>query len=762
MKQEQREQDKKPLTLESLRRFLQEETPTTETRQAVVRFLSLLQERVHERFGMVQSHIGPMRPSSERSRRVARLTIFLAPGILPTKKGGGTGHDLMLTVIFSPQRLWWGLYAWGPREEVQRLKEAFETLNLIRDSDTVIVQEGDFVYAKDVWAGGGYFALGDALGSHDLSDFKTPEALATHIVDRLTEYYERVHPVIKDLYTLMGRPGHPTTQDTPRHPGKAQQDTPVAGQVYANSVRGRRLMAGLIHSLRAQGLYFTRWQIATFYTALQTKGFVILSGISGTGKTKLAQHFATLLPQPCALAEDDETTAELLTLTVQPYMVKYARLIVPKRATRLFIPPKAGQGVDVNVVFRGGTTRCRFVHASYDSNDYLLLLLRDHARSWFLSSFQVGDTLFLAPLTNAEGELAGFRLFTKEELKARKPGKHGRNWLFVPVRPDWQDSKSLLGYYNPLTNRYHWTPFLRFVLQAAHSYRQNEGLAWFVILDEMNLARVEYYFGDLLSVLESGRNAEGWTNEPLRFIYPEDAEGDVPPREVFLPPNLYIVGTINVDETTHALSPKVLDRAFTLELTEANFRTYLITPESNAHPQAPLDPHALLHSFSQGGRFTRIEKGAIAKFIRVHPEVRDQLHTLYQALHPYDLHFGYRVFDEIVTFLVAAEHNGLYEELGGLQAALDAAVLMKVLPKLHGGRSKLEGPLQRVLAWCLSPEKPDEERVTTALEEALRGQDVGTALGHAFEALGTFAMPHTAEKVRRMLWHLYTTGFAAF
>ena len=147
----------------------------------------------------------------------------------------------------------------------------------------------------------------------------------------------------------------------------------------------------------------------------------------------------------------------------------------------------------------------------------------------------------------------------------------GANHLFVTVRPDWRDSKSLLGYYNPLTGAYEWTPFLRFLLRAVQSYEARDGLAWFVILDEMNLAHVEYYFADLLSVLESGRDEDGWTREPLRLGYPDEAAGNLPPRELKLPPNLYIVGTVNVDETTHAFSPKVLDRAFTLELTDVDF-----------------------------------------------------------------------------------------------------------------------------------------------------------------------------------------------
>jgi hypothetical protein len=151
----------------------------------------------------------------------------------------------------------------------------------------------------------------------------------------------------------------------------------------------------LVRYFKAKGFQFTKEQVVAFYAALKTKGFVILSGLSGTGKTKLAQLFAELLC-PCEKCQK-------------------------------------GEGHNV-------CDKCTH--------------------------------------------------------------------LFLSVRPDWRDSKALLGYYNPLTERYESTPLLEFLLRAAWDYKQNESNAqpYFVILDEMNLAHVEYYFADFLSVLESGRN----------------------------------------------------------------------------------------------------------------------------------------------------------------------------------------------------------------------------------------------------------------
>jgi 5-methylcytosine-specific restriction protein B len=207
-------------------------------------------------------------------------------------------------------------------------------------------------------------------------------------------------------------------------------------------------------TLQPKGFHFTPEQVTAFYAALKTKGFVILSGLSGTGKTKLAQLFAELLC-PCEKCQK-------------------------------------GEGHNV-------CDKCTH--------------------------------------------------------------------LFLSVRPDWRDSKALLGYYNPLTERYESTPLREFLLRAAKDYDQNKSNAqpYFVILDEMNLAHVEYYFADFLSVLESGRDEKGWTKESLRL----ERIGNLP-----LPPNLYIIGTVNIDETTYMFSPKVLDRAFTLEFREVDFSDY--------------------------------------------------------------------------------------------------------------------------------------------------------------------------------------------
>jgi hypothetical protein len=536
----------------------------------------------------------------------------------------------------------------------------------------------------------------------------------------------------------------------------------------------------LLHQqLTSRGLHFTVWQIATFYTALQAKGFVILSGISGTGKTKLAQHFAELLPQPGAAAVPVEREDERIVITLKPYMFKYNRLIIPKQATRFFDPPKPGESKDVELTFDDQSQVCRLTHAEYSDTDYVALMLRGSAVKWFKQTFKPDDTLTLEPEFDAKQDLVGFHLadgahtstgvpppsqgskaqpdIAQGTAPATTSEEAGANWLFIPVRPDWRDSKSLLGYFNPLTGTYVWTDFLRFLVRAAQSYRNREDLAWFVILDEMNLARVEYYFADLLSVLESGRTSEGWSREALRLDYPTTSDGDLPPRELRLPPSLAFIGTVNVDETTHAFSPKVLDRAFTIEFVEADFAAYppvAMTAVPSLTPQLQQD---ILQQFSQNGQFQRVAKDRIAAYVAAHPEVRDHLQSLNTLLQPYSMHFGFRVFDEIVSFLAAADENALFDDLGDARAAFDAAVLMKVLPKFHGSRGKLEAPLRAVLAWCVNPTAPDIAPIASKLDQCESGQAAMQALSQL-----TYQYERTAARVARMVWALYTDGFASF
>ena len=163
----------------------------------------------------------------------------------------------------------------------------------------------------------------------------------------------------------------------------------------------------------------------------------------------------------------------------------------------------------------------------------------------------------------------------------------------------------------------------------------------------------------------------------------------------------------------------------------------------------------LHYIFSHAAAYIGPQKGDIADFIQSHSTYRQRLQVLNQQLERSDLHFGYRVFDEIIAYLINADTNGLFAGLGGLEVAFDQAVLMKVLPKFHGSRGRLEKPLLAGLAWCLDLDNPQPAAINQALQKPEEQQIA------ALEALA-YQLPRTAKRVLRLLGRLYTNGFATF
>lgn len=207
----------------------------------------------------------------------------------------------------------------------------------------------------------------------------------------------------------------------------------------------------------------------------------------------------------------------------------------------------------------------------------------------------------------------------------------------LPVQPGWHDPSSLLGYVNPLsTNTYVRTVFLDFLMRASGDPTR----PYTVVLDEMNLSHPEQYLAPLLSAMETGDDIE---------LHPSDEEiSGVPPRIPY-PNNLVLIGTINMDETTHGLSDKILDRASVIEFWDVDVHAY---PGWN-------------------------DNGLDAQVIA---QIRTVLADLGSTLRPVRLHFGWRTIGDILGYVRSAQSGGVLDS----KAALDHAIFGKVLPKLRG------------------------------------------------------------------------------
>ncbi|MDU5105786.1 AAA family ATPase [Clostridium sp.] len=260
------------------------------------------------------------------------------------------------------------------------------------------------------------------------------------------------------------------------------------------------------------------------------------------------------------------------------------------------------------------------------------------------------------------------------ELFANAVGATVSNGRFnlIPVKPDWSDATDILGYrdiegkFNP-----------GMITKIAYKAMLNPDIPYFICLDEMNLARVEYYFSDILSLIETRRfndDNEVITNNLLskEQIGRDDADisryGDV-----YIPQNLYIIGTVNMDDTTFPFSKKVLDRANTIEFNEVNLN-YSFDDEESVEAHIP----KVYHNDLLKSEFIKISQCKLYKDIATRA-IKDLIY-INNVLEAHNQHFGYRVRDEIVFYMIYAVRDKLmsYEE------AFDYCVTQKILPKISG------------------------------------------------------------------------------
>jgi len=265
---------------------------------------------------------------------------------------------------------------------------------------------------------------------------------------------------------------------------------------------------------------------------------------------------------------------------------------------------------------------------------------------------------------------------------------------FVPVRPDWMDNKGILGFYNILDEKYHSTKVLDIILEA----KENPEKSYFVILDEMNLAKVEHYFSDFLSVLESrtSDNPDGETITLHSFLNAETQQGVDIPGSIQIPSNIFFTGTVNIDESTYMFSPKVLDRANVIEFNEVNLEEYAGTSSFATDSSLVLENEIVKDSLIDNDIPPFCSKKDYMEFKRIENN-QNIIQNMLELLQGYNMHFGYRVVNEVSRFINIC--NDEVQEFD-FNTAMDIQIIQKVLPKFHGTRAKLEEPLNKLLFFC--------------------------------------------------------------
>lgn len=310
--------------------------------------------------------------------------------------------------------------------------------------------------------------------------------------------------------------------------------------------------------------------------------------------------------------------------------------------------------------------------------------------------------------------------------------------LMLPVRPDWTGPESLFGFEDVLRGAgngsrcWHVPEAMEFLTKAARDCDSPHLL----VLDEMNLAHVERYFADVLSGMESrtpclpsvSRGEHGWTlNDPARVPFPR---------------NVFVVGTVNIDETTYMFSPKVLDRAFTFEfrvcaddLTEGPSRPSPVEPGKQA------TVNILRRAMADDGFQDRHPN-------RSHDSLGERLRDLHRLLGNTGFEFGHRTFFEAMRF--AAFFDAVTDGDEDGYTSLDLIVKLKVLPRIHGSYRILSNVLQDIGWFCLDP-------------ESVNGGGRADRSGDVFEnGRGVARLPLSFEKLQRMNRVLRANQFVSF
>ena len=257
---------------------------------------------------------------------------------------------------------------------------------------------------------------------------------------------------------------------------------------------------------------------------------------------------------------------------------------------------------------------------------------------------------------------------------AESVGANEENGQFalIPVRPDWSDSSDLLGYVD-IKGEFKPGPLTKLIEHALD--KDNWHLPHFVLLDEMNLARVEHYFSDILSVMESRK----WKDGKLVTSTLLSKEVTGYDEDLTLPSNVYVIGTVNMDETTHPFSKKVLDRANTIEFNRVKLSNLAFLGDlEEVEAESVLDD-----SFRSKYLHLKDVYGEKKELVEKTTAFLEKINVILQ---PLNAHVGYRVRDEICFYMAYNDDGNLLTK----EQALDHCILQKILPRIAGSDSRVK------------------------------------------------------------------------
>lgn len=335
-----------------------------------------------------------------------------------------------------------------------------------------------------------------------------------------------------------------------------------------------------------------------------------------------------------------------------------------------------------------------------------------------------------------------------DEGDLRKDKTSPGNYCLVEVKPNWNDSTELLGYETVLDGgNYHLTKFVKFLIKAM----QHENVPFFVCLDEMNLAAVEQYFAEFLSILESRKDVDGtikseplipaaifekyqqklhkelfptkdssntstgagcYTTDEGTAVYLHSTYAKLMEEGLRIPRNLIVVGTVNMDDTTYQFSRKVIDRAMTIEMNEVNLNDMfdIEKPDALSYREDVVDKGWFFAPFAQSNnvlqQMNNDERELLTEKIKATIGQTDADGTttpdsLEAILGKTPFRIAYRVVNELILHFYALrmeDKDAEFEEL--YNKALDNILMMKVLPRIEGNEDLVKAPLAQLATWA--------------------------------------------------------------
>ncbi|OMF92581.1 AAA family ATPase [Paenibacillus sp. FSL R7-0337] len=368
----------------------------------------------------------------------------------------------------------------------------------------------------------------------------------------------------------------------------------------------------------------------------------------------------------------------------------------------------------------------------------------EHLIENFYLSLKAKPLVILAGISGT-GKTRLVKLFAEALGATRDNGQ----FRLIPVRPDWSDPADLLGY-KDLSGRFQPGPMMQVFVEARQP--ENRHQPYFICLDEMNLARVEHYFSDLLSVLETQEWREGEIQ--TQALIPPATLGNPEDEQTYgglgIPENVFLIGTVNMDETTHPFSKKVLDRASTLEFNYINLQQY--PQEAAQAADVPAALAELNHLFVRSDYLKLAD--AYEPYQELVVRTTGRLVKINALLEDIHAHVGFRVRDAVCFYMIYNERYGLMDE----EEAFDWQLLQKILPRIQGSHSSVRRVLLSLIKEAIGNGTSLTFNMELLMEDASplylewAGGKTPPGLKH----------PQSARKLAYMLRRLEEDGFTSY